>query len=217
MDIVKECCVLLLFLDGISDGRRGFLITASVLLILLSLLSLVISAYTLYIAKLGIFHQRRFRVLFEIILAILILLFVIGYGNDEWCSQDWQWNVGAFCTCLSWLTLLVTLKGFRHTAPPINMLFAIIKNFLWIIYVPILLIVAFVLAFYMLFTIPVRLYLCSCSHVRCLLVLELISATSLGSCSSIIMWLSQRRLVMRHFSLLVLALQCSDNNLCCSL
>ncbi|XP_065920146.1 transient receptor potential cation channel subfamily A member 1-like isoform X2 [Dysidea avara] len=140
--------------DGISDGRRGFLITASVLLILLSLLSLVISAYTLYIAKLGIFHQRRFRVLFEIILAILILLFVIGYGNDEWCSQDWQWNVGAFCTCLSWLTLLVTLKGFRHTAPPINMLFAIIKNFLWIIYVPILLIVAFVLAFYMLFTIP---------------------------------------------------------------
>ncbi|XP_065883624.1 transient receptor potential cation channel subfamily A member 1-like isoform X2 [Dysidea avara] len=140
--------------SGISDGRRAFLIFSSITLILSSLLSLAISAYTLYIAKLGIFHQQRFRVLFEIILAILILLFVIGYGNDEWCSQDWQWNVGAFCTCLSWLTLLVTLKGFRHTAPPINMLFAIIKNFLWIIYVPILLIAAFVLPFYMLFHIP---------------------------------------------------------------
>jgi len=148
----------LLPLDGISDGRRGFLVTASVLLILLSLLSLMISAYTVYIAKLGIIRQRRFRILFEIILAVLILFFVIGYGNKEWCAQDWQWNIGAFCTCLSWLTLLVTLKGFRRTAPPINMLFAIIKNFLWIIYVPVLLIAAFVLAFYMLFTIPVRFY-----------------------------------------------------------
>ena len=147
---------MLCFLSlGITSGRRTFLVFSSIILMILSLISLGISGYTIYIAKLGIFNQRRFRVLFEAIMPFLIFMFVIGYGNEEWCSQGWQWNVGAFCTCLSWLTLLTTLKGFRLTAAPINMLFAIIKNFLLIIYVPILLIVAFALPFYMLFTVPV--------------------------------------------------------------
>ena len=143
------------FIIEISGGRRAFLIFSSIILILSALLSLLISGYTLYVAKLTVFKQTRFRVLFEAILPILIFLYVIGYGNDEWCAQRWQWNVGAFCTCLSWLTLLVTLKGFRLTAEPINMLFRIIKNFMRLIYVPILLIAAFALPFYMLFTIPV--------------------------------------------------------------
>ena len=145
----------MLYFLGISGGRRGFLIFSSILLILLSLLSLVVNVYTLYVARLTIFKHTRFRVIFEVILPILILLFVIGFGNDEWCAQRWQWNVGAFCTCLSWLSVLVTLKGFRLTAAPINMLFAIIKNFMEIIYVPLLLIAAFALPFYMLFTRPV--------------------------------------------------------------
>lgn len=156
----RDVIVLLIMLVfviclGISGGRRAFLIFSSIILILFALLSMVVGAYTLYVAKLTIFRQTRFRVLFEAILPFLIFMFVIGYGNDEWCAQRWQWNVGAFCTCLSWLTLLVTLKGFRLTAAPINMLFAIIKNFLYIIYVPILLIAAFALPFYMLFTVPV--------------------------------------------------------------
>ena len=147
--------IIVLYFLGISGGRRGFLIFSSILLILLSLLSLVVNVYTLYVARLTIFKHTRFRVIFEVVLPILILLFVIGFGNDEWCAQRWQWNVGAFCTCLSWLSVLVTLKGFRLTAAPINMLFAIIKNFMEIIYVPLLLIAAFALPFYMLFTRPV--------------------------------------------------------------
>jgi len=131
-----------------------------------SLLCLLVSIYTLYIAKFGIFNQHRFRVLFEAILPFLVFMFVIGYGNGEWCAQRWQWNVGAFCTCLSWLTLLVTLKGFRLTATPINMLFAIIKNFLLIIYLPFLLIAAFALPFYMLFTVPVSGYYVSFVHTQ---------------------------------------------------
>ena len=125
------------------------------MLILSALLALFISGFTLYAANLTVFSQTRFRVLFEAILPFLIFLFVIGYGNEDWCAQNWQWNVGAFCTCLSWFSLLVTLKGFRLTASPINMLFAIIKRFLLIIYVPILLIAAFALPFYMLFNEPV--------------------------------------------------------------
>ena len=129
--------------------------SSSIILMILSVFSLIITGYTLYTSRLGIFSQHRFRMLFEVILIPLIFIFVFGYRNDEWCSQKWQWNVGAFCTCLSWLSVLVTLKGFRLTAAPIDMLFAVVKNFLLIIYVPFLLIAAFVLPFYMLFTVPV--------------------------------------------------------------
>ena len=143
------------FVGGIGGGRRAFLIFSSIILILSALLSMLVSGYTVYVAKLTVVKQTRFRVLFEALLPFLILLFVIGYGNDEWCAQRWQWNVGAFCTCLSWLTLLETMKGFRLTAEPINMLFHIIKNFMRLLHLPILLIAAFALPFYMLFTVPV--------------------------------------------------------------
>ena len=143
------------FSSGISGGRNAFLIFSSILLIILSLVAIVISAYAVYIAKLTIFMQARFRILFEIIFLFLTLMFVIGFGNDDWCSQRWQWNVGAFSACMSWLTMFGTLKGFRYTAIPINMLFAIIKKFLMIIYMPILLIMAFAVPFFMLFNVPV--------------------------------------------------------------
>lgn len=102
------------------------------------------------------FKFRKYRVIFETIVAICVLSFITGYYGDtrDWCAKDYQWNFGAICTCLSWVTVLISLKGIPSIARHINKLFIIIKQFVEVSLLPIILLVAFFLPFLMLFTTP---------------------------------------------------------------
>ena len=147
---------------GIEDGQRNFLFFSSSSLVLFSLVCLVVNAVTLY--SIGFkemilltFTFERYRVFIETLLAAFVLLFVIGYyinDIDNWCARDFQWNLGAICTCLSWVTVLISLKGVPLTAGHVNMLFTIIKQFVKISFLPILLLFAFFIPFSMLFVAP---------------------------------------------------------------
>ena len=95
---------------------------------------------------------RRYRVLLEVILAVCILPFVAGYySTRDWCAKSYQWNLGAICTLLSWISVLISLKV---VSPNISKLFTIINTFMKIIILPVVLLVAFFLPFIMLFTSP---------------------------------------------------------------
>ena len=148
-----------LYVD-IGDDHHQFLFSSSVLLVLFSVITLVISTVTLCSIGLNqsfslLLTFGRYRVLFETLLALCILLFVIGYYiRDDWCAGNLQWNFGAICTCLSWITVIVSLKGIPAIASHINKLFTIINQFLMIIFLPILLLIAFFLPYSMLFTAP---------------------------------------------------------------
>ena len=150
-----------LYVD-IGDSHHQFLLSSSVLLVLFSVITLVISTVTLYSIGLKqvfllLLTFGRYRVLFEMLLALCILLFVIGYYiKDDWCAENYQWNFGAICTCLSWMTVIISLKGFPPIASHINKLFTIIYQFLTIIFLPILFIIAFFLPYSMLFAEPWR-------------------------------------------------------------
>ena len=143
----------------IADGHHQFLFSSSVLLVLFSVITLIISTVTLYSIGLKqifllLLTFGRYRVLFETLLAFCIL---IGYYiRDNWCPGNYQWNFGAICTCLSWITVIVSLKGIPPIASHINKLFTIIKQFLKISFLPILLLIAFFLPYSMLFTEPWR-------------------------------------------------------------
>lgn len=140
---------------GIEDGQRNFLFVSSSLLVLFSLVCLVVNSMTLY--SIGLkemisltFTFERYRVIIETLLAAFVLSFVIGYyinDVDNWCARNYQWNLGAICTCLSWVTVLISLKGVPLTAGHVNMLFTIIKQFVKISFLPILLLFAFLYHF----------------------------------------------------------------------
>ena len=142
---------------GTNDGHDTFLFCFSSILIVFSIISLILNIVTLWSTGLKqiclLFTTfKRYRVLLEIILAICILPFVAGYySTRDWCAKSYQWNLGAICIFLSWISVLISLKVFSSN---INKLFTIINQFMKIIILPAVLLVAFFLPFLMLFTSP---------------------------------------------------------------
>ena len=83
----------------------------------------------------------------------LTFIFIVSLlmGNDNWCSTPGQWQIGAFAVFLSWVNLLFILKYMPYTAIPINRFLSICVAFLKLIFLPIVLILAFSTPFYMVF------------------------------------------------------------------
>ena len=141
---------------GISDHHHIFLLCSSISLIVLSTVIIIINIFT--ILSIGLMQTylllkvfKRFRVLSEIVLAVCNLAFIIGYhiSANNWCAKDYQWNFGAICIFLSWMTVLTSIQIFSLQ---ISKLFTIITEFMKIILIPVILLIAFFLPFLMLFT-----------------------------------------------------------------
>ena len=155
---------------GITGGRRAFLFFSSSIVVLFLTASLIINVLNFSsIEKIKFYLKfRKYRVTFETFVAICTLCFVVGYYGDthDWCAKDYQWNFGAICTCLSWITVLISLKGIPSIARHINKLFIIIKQFVEISLLPVILLIAFFLPFLMLFAAPwpVSIHMCLATY-----------------------------------------------------
>ena len=79
------------------------------------------------------------------------IIFVFGFWNDCWCTPPWQWQIGALALFMAYINLLLTLKRMPILGVPITMLLNIVITFLKLIYLPVLLIIAFAIPFYMVF------------------------------------------------------------------
>ena len=89
----------------------------------------------------------------EILLIFSTFLFVTaGQSTECFCFESYAWQIGALAVFLAWIDLVLHLKRLPLTAIPINMLQSIIWTFLKLIYLPFILIIAFALPFYMLFS-----------------------------------------------------------------
>ena len=88
----------------------------------------------------------------------LLLLFstftfaTTGQAEGCFCLEDYAWGFGALAVFLAWIDLVIYLKKLPFTAIPINMLQNIVVTFLKLIYLPVILIIAFAIPFYMLFS-----------------------------------------------------------------
>ena len=73
-----------------------------------------------------------------------------GQAEACFCLEDFSWAFGALAVFLAWIDLVLHLKKLPLTAIPINMLQSIVMTFLKLLYLPVILIVAFAIPFYML-------------------------------------------------------------------
>ena len=89
---------------------------------------------------------------FQLALFSSTLIFIYGFDNHYWCSNIWQWQIGAVAVFLSWLNFIFILKYTPYViAGPINMFLSICGTFLRLVYLPFVLISAFGVPFYMVF------------------------------------------------------------------
>lgn len=142
------------FFPGNTVGQPGgyqiFLAATVFLLYFLSLLGLLVEVLQLI--------ERRWKYFkdvdnyFQLALFSSTLIFIYGFDNHYWCSNIWQWQIGAVAVFLSWLNFIFILKYTPYViAGPINMFLGICGTFLRLVYLPFVLISAFGVPFYMVF------------------------------------------------------------------
>ena len=82
----------------------------------------------------------------------LTIIFVCGFWNDCWCAPAWQWQIGALAVFLSYITLVLVLRVLPNfVGVHVNLLVSIVTKFVELIYLPIILTLAFAIPFYMVF------------------------------------------------------------------
>ena len=105
------------------------------------------------------FIQRRQNYLtelenyMEILLIVSTVIFTIAAQAEEcFCLRGYAWQLGALAVFLAWIDLVLYLKKLPLTGIPINMLQSVVVTFLRLIYLPAILIIAFAIPFYMIFS-----------------------------------------------------------------
>ena len=118
---------------------------------------------------------------FQLALYTLTLIFIVSFvkGNECWCSAHWQWQIGAFAVFLSWINFILILKYIPYTAVPINMFVSICVKFLKMIFLPLLLVLAFGIPFYMVFSTEVSCLGCAMVHILIWLLIVGMKSTAL--------------------------------------
>ena len=127
----------------------SFLDILAILLHDLSSLGILMAAWQLL--KRGWRYFKDSDNYFQLALYVSTVIFVRGFNNECWCSTSLQWQIGALAVFLSWLNFIFILRYLSYTAVPINMFFSICVTFVKLIFVPIVLILAFGVPNYMVF------------------------------------------------------------------
>jgi len=87
---------------------------------------------------------------FQLALYIMTAIFIFDF-DECWCATTWQWQIGALAVFLSWFNFILVLRSMPHAAVPINIFLSICVTFLKLIFLPIMLVLAFGIPFYMIF------------------------------------------------------------------
>lgn len=133
----------------LSLSEDSYLYGSAVFMILLSLAYLAVELVQMIRRKQQYFTEGENYV--QVLTFVLTIIFVSGFGNECWCAPTWQWQIGALALFLAWFNLVILLKDMPFAGIPINMLFNICLTFVRLVFLPILLVIAFALPFYMLF------------------------------------------------------------------
>ena len=162
-----------------DDYNQSFLRAAAVIVYIICVIRIIVEVVQLFF--------RKYRYLLEWENYLQIVSFVssmifVSYGLQSGCQcpDSWQWQIGAFSLCVSWLLLIVFLKEFPLTGIYVEMFIHIIFTFMTLLVFALLLIISFGLTFYMIFFRPV-----GCATYRSLLV-SLYATQNLLYCVSFI-------------------------------
>lgn len=90
----------------------------------------------------------------EIPLHCLSIAFALVYMNHCFCASVLQWQVGTVAVFLAWMDLILYLNKWPLLGVYIEMLWKIARRFFTVLFIAILLLFAFSLAFYLTFYDP---------------------------------------------------------------
>ena len=134
---------------GQSEDERRILAVAAIILHFLSVAGFIVEAVQFWIRRSRYFNDVDNY--FQLALYTLTIIFINGFDDDCWCSTPGQWQIGSFAVFFSWVNFIFVLKYIPYTAVPINIFFSICAKTLKLLFLPILLILAFGVPFYMVF------------------------------------------------------------------
>ena len=137
---------LFLFNTGVHGG---FLLPGALIIILLCLMYILLEVYQMFLH--GLQYLREIENYFQLVLFFFCLIFVFPVDNVCWCLSAWRWQIGAIAVFLSWMNLILLLTYMPWVGQPATQLINVYFNFLKLVYLPFLLILAFTFPFYMLF------------------------------------------------------------------
>ena len=143
-----------LIVAGFSDARSNFSSTATIFLVILSCINLTLEGLQVFNRKLKYFTEWQNYV--EISLSTLTISFVLSVRfNDCFCPNASQWQLGSVVIFLAWANLILLMKSIPFVAISINMLISIMNSFVKLVFLSVLLIVAFGIPLFLLFHQPV--------------------------------------------------------------
>ena len=133
----------------ICEGNRRFLAATAILLQFLSSTGLLVEAVQFWMRGWKYFNDLDNY--FQLALYTLTIIFIRGIDNECWCSTPWQWQIGAFAVFFSWIDFIFILKYIPYAAVTINIFLSICVKSLELIFLLLVLILAFGIPFYMVF------------------------------------------------------------------
>jgi len=158
----------MLFCTYSDDYNRPFLISAAIIIIILSFIRIIMEIVQIY----SRIYSRKFYYFFEfkncLVISSLVssIIFVTSYGFKSGCQcpVSWQWQFGAFSLLISWMSLILVFKQIRLTGIYVEMLIHIVFTFSKLFVFAALLVISFGLTFYMIFFRPVSqvIYVVAC-------------------------------------------------------
>ena len=132
-----------------SEGDRRFLAATAILLQFLSSTGLMVEAVQFWMRGWKYFND--FDNYFQLALYTLTIIFIRSFDHECWCSTPLRWQIGAFAVFFSWIDFIFILKYILYTAVPINIFLSIYVKSLELIFLLLVLILAFGVPFYMVF------------------------------------------------------------------
>ncbi len=129
-----------------------FLFIAAIVIAFLALTRLMMETFQLLLRRLT--YLSDWINWMENFLFASSIVFVWVFNTDCFCTYKWQWQIGTLAVFLAWINLILFAEKIPLTGLYVVMFINIFQTFLRVIILGFLLVLAFGLAFYMLFYDP---------------------------------------------------------------
>ena len=141
----------ILYLEESFVSQR-YIFIASVCLIVYSAIMIIREAFQLVLFEVE--YLSSFVNFIEVPLFILTIMFASVRSNQCYCTHPWQWQIGVIAVFLSWIALVFSIRKLPVVGIYVVIFIKIVNNFIKVVILALLLILAFAVPFYMMFYDP---------------------------------------------------------------
>ena len=144
--------VIISYITELSDSRKRFIFTAAIFVVIAALIRLLSEVFQMCQHK--IYYFTDLVNWMELLMAVFAIIFGWVFNTDCLCTYRWQWQIGTIAVFLAWFDFII----FVQKLPAIGIYVAMLRDILWrfIKTIPLatMLVIAFALGFFMLFSEP---------------------------------------------------------------